>query len=233
MKVARSSSRGSRSRKNTLAMPALGGVETRKLIAEGEYLLEFVEVKQEEGDKAPYFAWKFKVIDDKKFEDAPVYYNTSLHENSLWNLKALLEALGADIPEEAEDIDPSTFDGMQMMGMIEHDTYEGKKKAKLVDFWAAEEEEPERDRRGKDKDRGGKSGKDRGGKDDRGGRRSGKNKEPDTYTATQINDMDQDELADVIKEAKLDVDLDKFRTLRKMQNAVVDALEREKLLEDE
>lgn len=225
------SSRGGRGKKNVLHMPGLGDVETRKLVAEGEYLVEVVEVKEEEGDKAPYFSWKFKILDDDKFEDQNLFYNTSLSENSLWNLKSLLEALGADVPDSEDEVDPADFEGMQMMVSVEHDTWQGKKQAKIVDFWEAEEEKEEKEEKGR---RGGKDrDKGRGGKDRSKGRGRRGKKDPPTFTADKVNDMDQDELADVIKETDIDVDLDKFKSLRKMQNAVIDALESADLLEKE
>lgn len=50
------------------------------------------------------------------------------------------------------------------------------------------------------------------------------------YSAEQIQDMDADGLAEVIEELELDVNLKKCRTLKKKQNAVIDALEENDLL---
>lgn len=46
----------------------------------------------------------------------------------------------------------------------------------------------------------------------------------------EVEAMDQEELADVIKDNKLDVDLDDFKSLKKMVKAVIEALEAEDLL---
>lgn len=54
----------------------------------------------------------------------------------------------------------------------------------------------------------------------------------DKLNRAEVEDMDSDALADVIKDNKLDVDLDDHSTLRKQVKAVIKALEAEDLLED-
>lgn len=54
----------------------------------------------------------------------------------------------------------------------------------------------------------------------------------DKLVRAEVEDMDSDGLKDVIKDNKLDVDLDDFPTLRKQVKAVIKALEGEDLLED-
>lgn len=44
-------------------------------------------------------------------------------------------------------------------------------------------------------------------------------------TEEEVQDMNEDELEEVVKRFKLDVDLSTFKTLRKMKNAVIDAME--------
>lgn len=50
-------------------------------------------------------------------------------------------------------------------------------------------------------------------------------KKRDVPTAEEIGDMSEDELEEVIEEHGLDIDLKKFKTMTKKQNAVSDALE--------
>lgn len=54
----------------------------------------------------------------------------------------------------------------------------------------------------------------------------------DKLKRSEVEDMDADALADVIKDNELDVDLDDHSTLRKQVKAVIKALEREDKLED-
>ncbi len=67
---------------------------------------------------------------------------------------------------------------------------------------------------GDDKKDDGKKGKSKGG-----------------YAESDVSEMSEEELEKVIKKHKLDVDLDDFKTLRKKQNATIDALESEGLIE--
>lgn len=214
----------SRRRKTTLSIPDMSKVEGRILVAEGEYSVEVAEISEEEGDKAPYFKWTFEITGDKKFDGAKLYYNTSLAENSLWNLKGLLEALGVDIPDEAFELDPDEVAGKTMGVVIEHETYQGRKQAKIVDFYAEEDEEPA-PRRGS----GRKKNEDEPAPR-RSGRTSSKEESEEEITQDMIDDMEQDELEDFIKEHKLRVDLSAQKTLRKMRAAVIDAADKKGLL---
>jgi len=60
-----------------------------------------------------------------------------------------------------------------------------------------------------------------------------KKKGGDKVSADTVNEADEDDLEALIKEHDLEVDLDDFKTLRKKQAAVIDALETADLLEDD
>lgn len=126
-------------KKSNVVTLDLSGVEGRVNFTEGDHPLEVVEVTQETGDKADYFSWKFKATEDSDSPGAIVYNNTSLSEQSLWNLRTLLEALGVEIPDSEFDLDLDEMVGLQLMGSIELETYEGKKRPRLADFAALEE----------------------------------------------------------------------------------------------
>lgn len=220
-----------------VTIPGMKGVEGRVTVTEGEYAVKIAEVTQEDGSAAPYLKWKME-IDGGKFDGASLYYNTSLAPQALWNLRSLLEALEQDIPDEDTDIDPEDFVGLPLMVNVEHDTYEGKKQAKIVDFWAGEAKEEEEAPKGKKKapveepeeeeeEEAPKKKRKRGGDDDEDdapkGRKSKKSKS--VPTEDEIDEMSEEELREVIEEHSLDVDLDDYRTLRKMRAAVLEALE--------
>ena len=185
----------------------LSEVETRVLLDEGEYHLVVEEITQEDGDKAKYFKWKFRVAAGD-FDGQWLYYNTSLAPQSLWNLRTLLEALEVNIPDEAFDLDLEELVGMEMMGSVAHEIYEGKKQSKLVDFWTIEGTKA-----GKSETKAGKS-------ETKAGKSETKAAE-DGLTEEMINDMDEDELKEIAEEHELEVDFDSHRTLRKKQRAVV------------
>lgn len=240
------SRRAAAKRSNVVTLD-LSGVEGRVNFTEGDHLLEVMEVTQEKGDKADYFSWKFKATEDSDSAGAIVYNNTSLSEQSLWNLRTLLEALGVEIPESEFELDLDEMPGLLVMGSIELETYEGKKRPRLADFWAAEEvkekpargkgkaaakddDEPEltaRQKRAAARKAKASDEKDPEAKPSRSSRGSGKSSskkdDPEPVTEDDLNEMSEEELQDVIDEHELDVDLGEFKTLRRQRAAVIDA----------
>lgn len=235
----RGKTRPSRGKKTTLDF---SNVETRVKVEEGEYEVAVEECEEKEGQAAPYLAWKFKIDEGSESDGGVLYLNTSMSEAALWNLKALFEALGIEVDGEME-VDPSEYIGERCMVSVELKTFEGKKRPHIVDFWAVpkkdkkattkgkakpkdeeEEDEPEeKPARGKSKPAG-KADKSKGKPEP---------EEKENLTQDQITDMDEDELEDIVKEYDLEVDLSKFKTLRKKQTAVVDAAEKADVLESE
>jgi len=201
--MVRRSTAGRTSRKakgNTIKID-FSGVETRKLAEEGEQLVTVVEVTQEEGEKGDYLKFKFQNEDG-----AVLYMNASLTEQSLWATKALLESLSIEVPEEEMDLDLEDMVDKEMMANVEYETYQGKKQARIVDHWPAEETKPKRG--------GAKADTKKAGK-----------KAPAKPTEDEILDMSEEELEEVIQNHELDVDLADYKTLTKMRRAVADAAE--------
>lgn len=201
------------------------GIETLERFKEdGDYPLKVVVVTQEDGDKYPYLSWELECTGDP--EGARVYNNTSLAPQSLWNVKAMLEAIGEEVPDDAMDIDLDELADKELMGKIEMEVYDGKPRPRLIDFWELDEKPKGKATRAK-----------RGAKDEddeKPARRGSKtSKKAAAITEDDIGDMDQDELQDVIDNHKLDVDLEDFKTLRKMQAAVIDAAQEAEILEPE
>jgi len=247
--MARMNDRGNRSKAKKITIPGMAGVEGRTLLAEGEYEVSVEEVTMEEGSQAPYLKWKFKT------DGGTLYYNTSLAPQALWNLKGLLEALGADIPDDDTDMDPEDFVDMSCMVNVEHDTYDGKKQAKIVDFWPVEvskakaavdkankksASKDDEDEKPKGKKLAHESKADDGDEDekparDRNARRRDRRaakKEVEKVQQDDIADMSEDDLLDLAEKHELEIDFDDMPSLRKKRNAVVDALEEKGLLAD-
>lgn len=108
---------------------------TESKLKPGEYLATVEEVSVETSQSnTEYLKWKFKL-------DAGgiAYYNTSLQPQALWNLRNLLEALGVEVPNSALDLDLEDMLGRELMVLIDEEEWEGKKRPKMTDFWAAEE----------------------------------------------------------------------------------------------
>lgn len=227
------STRSSRAKASNAISLDLSKVEGRVNFKEGDHLLEVLEVTKEEGSKAPYLNWKMQAVEGDS-EGAIVYNNTSLSEQSLWNLRTKLEALGVEIPDSEFDLDLDDLVGLTLMGTIELETYEGKKRPRLADFWAADEAEPEPEPKKTRARRGAKAEEpeEKPARARRGAKAAAK-EEPALLSQDDINDMSEEELADLIEEHDLDVELDDFKTLRKQRAAVIDAAQEADLLEEE
>lgn len=122
----------------------LSGVEvgSRKALPEGKYpvTVDSVEIKESSNSGANYMAFTFEV-EDGDHKGAKLFHNCSLQPQALFNLKAILLALGFEIPNKAFDLDTSALVGLSCVVEVAHEVYEGKKKARIVDFINPEDDE--------------------------------------------------------------------------------------------
>ena len=229
------------------------GVEGRVLLPEGTYRVKIEGVEQKPGNEYPTLSWKLKTVvpSKPKLDGKTLYYNTSLAPQSLWNLRNLLETVGAEVPDGPHDIIFEELIDEEMMVRVDHEEYEGKDYARVKDFSPVSgdedddedddddvEVEDSRSRRKakaktKAKTRGRKKDEDEDEESEDGEDDDSDSDDSDTYTAADVSAMNVKELQKVCKDADLDVDLKEHSTLRKKQNAVIDALEEAGLIEDE
>lgn len=198
--------------KTTITIPDLSKVEARVIIPEGRYLFEITGIEEGEGDSGPYYRWKTEIAKGKHKGAKPKDYITSLSPDSLWNLRALLEACEVDIPDEETELEKDEMIGKQFWSEIIHEEYNNRTQSNLNGSF-----EPAN--AGDDEDDDEKSSK--------------KKKKDEKYTQDQINDMDEDELEDLNNEHKLKVDLEDYTSIKKKRNAIFDALEGKDLIEEE
>ncbi len=198
-------------------------VESRVLLPEGEYHVAVAEVKSEVGSSSgqPYLAWKFNVIsDDEKLNGQTLFLNTSLQANALWNLRNLLETLGVEVPNGPVNLDPAELVELEMIAVVEHESYEGRKRARVVDFNPLDDEDTEEE-------------EDEPTPAPTATRAKGKTKKLAPMTAEEVMDLDEEELEEVVSKYGLKVDLSSMKTTRKKVNAVIDALEAAEMLADD
>jgi hypothetical protein len=202
-------------RKSTKTAPAgknrvkvdFTGVETRVLLPEGVYNAKVEEVTLEPNDGKPYLKWKFLTIDDdSKLNDKPLYNNTSLQPQSLWVLGSLLDTLGVERPDGAMDIDLTELVGLELGLVVEHEDYQGKARAKVVDFTPATD-------------------------DSEGDVMVDNSEGGETYTTEAVNEMDAEELDAVVTDNDLDVK--KSKKIAVYRAAVLAALEEAGQIDDE
>lgn len=132
----------------------LSGVESsQKAIPEGEYVVSVNDASIESSSKGnDYIKFEFEVIEGSH-KGAKLYHNCSLLPQSLFNLKNVLEALGFEIPTKAFDLDLSDLLGLECEVEVGHETYEGKKKARILEFINPEDSDvEEEDDEGGDED---------------------------------------------------------------------------------
>lgn len=237
-----------RKAKRTLFIPDLSKVEARVVVPEGQYRVRVAEIEVNDGNKAEYYRWMFEIAEGE-YKGRKLFYITSLAEQALWNLRSLLESLNVDIEEGDMELDLEDLIGRELIVLVEHDVYEGKKQARVVDFSAVEdsaddeseddeeEEEEEEDpkarrRRERRERRKAKKHRDEEEEEEEEAprrRKKSSKKEPE-LDRDEIMDMSEDELVELCEEHELDVDLDDYPTLRKKKAAVVSAAEEAGLL---
>lgn len=109
------------------------GVESRRTPPEGDYPLEILEAKLDKGPSGEMIAFVLE-ISKGEYKGTKLYFYCPLAENSLWKLHAFLTAMGEEVPEDEMDIDLSDLIGKEVTGVLTHETYQGKKRAKMTDF---------------------------------------------------------------------------------------------------
>jgi hypothetical protein len=110
----------------------------------GPYILAVtsVEKKRSESSGNDYLAWEYKVSEGKH-KGKKVWDNTSLQPQALWRLRNLLEAMGMEIEDGEMDIDLDELAGELVGVEIENEKYQGKNKARIINFLGVDELEGE------------------------------------------------------------------------------------------
>ncbi len=116
------------------------GVSSKGICPEGIHKVKVQKVTQEISEKSakPYLAWEFRTS-----AGYTLYYNTSLQPQSLFSLKNVLLALGYEVPDTVLRLDLRDLKGREAYVEVMHEMYEGKKRAKIVQFLMPDEVEEE------------------------------------------------------------------------------------------
>ena len=176
------------------------GVEASGNHPEGRFLLTVEgvpEIKTSESSGNDYINWKFKS------SKGTVWHMTSLAPQALFNLRNTLESLGVEVEESAMDIDLTELDGLTCGGEVEFETYQGKKKSRLIDIFPETELEESEEEEEKPKGKGGKTQPE---------------PEDDELTADDLREASKEDLLEIAKDnevegitLKLKKDLDALR----------------------
>lgn len=165
------------------------GVEASGNHPEGRFLLTVdgvPEIKTSENSGNDYINWKFKS------PKGTVWHMTSLAPQALFNLRNTLESLGMEVEESAMDIDLTELDGLTCGGEVEFETYQGKKKSRLIDiFPEAELEEQEEDEPAPTKGKAGKG-------------KAEPEPEDDDLTADDLREASKEDLLEIAKDNEVE-----------------------------
>lgn len=126
-------------KKSTIAVD-FSDTETQATIEEGDYALTVDEVEQKTSDNSggEYLAITFKIAEGE-FKGKKVYHNCSLQPQALFNLRGVLEALGFEVPQGVMELDPADMIGETCGAAVAHEVYQGKTKARPVEFFPVED----------------------------------------------------------------------------------------------
>jgi len=117
------------------------GVDTRVLIPEGDYLLKIksLEVKKGEDSGKNYIEAKW-AIKEGEYKGQTLFDNLSLQPQALFKLKTVLVCSGLAIPKSINKLNLDELEEQLEVGAtIYHDLHEGKKRAKVSDYFPPED----------------------------------------------------------------------------------------------
>lgn len=130
-------------KKNAISVD-FSGTESQQTLPEGDYLFEVDEIEQKTSSSDNlYLSFTFKVHEGE-FKGKKVWHNCSLQPQALFNLRGVLEALGYEVPQGVMDLDTDDLIGEVCGGSVQHETYEGKSRPRIVEFFSPEEAEEEK-----------------------------------------------------------------------------------------
>lgn len=131
--------RAKKSKKTSSVKVNFKNVESRRTPPEGDYILKVLEAEAGTSSSSGGDQIVFTLeIAKGEYKGQKVWFYCPLAENSLWKLHAFLTALGVDVPEDETEIDLEELVDLEVVGVLTHETYQGKKRAKMTDFDSVE-----------------------------------------------------------------------------------------------
>lgn len=196
------------------------GVEASGKVPEGRCLITVdgvPEIKKSESGN-DYVNIKFKA------PGGVLYHTCSLQPQALFNLRNTMESLGLEVEESTMDIDLAEWDGLTAGGEVEHETYGGKKRARLIDIFPEaeleEQEEEEEEETPKPKGKGGKAAPE-------------PEPEGEDLTWDDLKEASKEELLEIAEENEVKVSIKLKKDLDALRSFIAEQLEIEETEEQE
>lgn len=186
------------------------GVEASGNHPEGRFLFTVdgvPEVKTSENSGNDYINWTLKSDHGK------VWHMTSLAPQALFNLRNVLESMGLEVEQAAMDLDLTEYDGLTLGAEIEHEVYQGKKKARVIDIFPESELDGEEEEKPK-----GKTGK----------AKAEPEPEEEELTYADLADASKEELLEIAKDNEVEgITIKMKKDLEALRAHIAEALELE------
>jgi hypothetical protein len=131
-----------RSKKKAISVNFDGVESGGSVLPEDDYLVKVDEVELETSDSSgqDYLSFTFEVAEGDH-TGKKLYHNCSLQPQALFNLRNVLESLGVDVPDGPMDLDPADLIDLTCSVAVQHEEYQGKTKARIVEFRGEESQE--------------------------------------------------------------------------------------------
>lgn len=172
------------------------GVEDGGMPSEGSHVMEIVEAEVRESSEGnDYINLKLKCTDEDDQPGKIMYHACSLQPQALFNLRAVLTAIGHEVPDGVYEFEADDMVGGVCQVEVSHEKYEGKTRARGVSFDEVVEKKPA----GKP---AGKAKKDEEEEKPKAGKKKTKKEEPEFEVGQKVTftDDDGDEQTGKIKE---------------------------------
>lgn len=173
------------------------GVESRRTPPEGDYVASILVAESGEAKTSgnEQIKWDLE-ISRGEYKGTKLWFNTGLAENQLWALHAWLSALGEEVPEDEVDIDLEELVGKELVVVLSHETWQGKKRARITDFQSLEDYEGDADLDDDDGKGKKKPAAKKGAKDD-------EDESPASSRPKNLKKLDEDELRELYLEKEI------------------------------
>lgn len=199
------------------------GVESFVKARPGTYEVEVEDCSYDAGRKGSNGQFKFVFkITKGKFKGAKIWDYVTHVKQSMWRLRAILVALGQDVPDEETQVVPADLIGLSCGVVTEFKKDQDDEPTEYLKVTSFIGEGDVDDEAAND---------DATEEDDEEETKSSKKKskaEDEDEEETSVGDpskMDEDELKELVEEQGLDVEIDDFSSIKKKRAAVIEALD--------
>lgn len=198
-------------------------------VPEGDYAATVASVEQYTAQSGfGAIKWVFEITEGRH-KGKRLYYNTSLQEQALWNLRSTLDALGFETPESSYDIDLDEVEGAEAGISVTIEEYTNDKgdtvdQSRISDIFSRDDLDGSGDDEENEEDEG---------EEEEGDEETEEEGEEGELSEEDVMSASLGDLEDIIESYELDVNLKSKRTLGTRRQLVLDTLIEEGYIEEQ